>query len=101
MFCIKPKPNHKACWIIGLVNNKMADTTKFTTMEYRHNFKLSQISKENYFRCDIRKLSPVKSLNCIVKKVEKLMAHIHNINEVTFSIKYRQPLQIMKMEVWE
>jgi hypothetical protein len=80
----------------------MADTTQFTTIEYRHNFELSQISKENYSRCDIKKLSPVKSLNCIVNKVEKLMAHVHNINninEVIFSIKYGRPLQIMKMEV--
>jgi hypothetical protein len=77
----------------------MADTTKFTIMEYRHNFELSQILKENYSRCDIRKLSLVKSLNCIVNKVEKLMAHIHNIDEVTFFIKYGRPLQIMKMEV--
>jgi hypothetical protein len=68
-------------------------------MEYRHNFELSQILKENYSRCDIRKLSLVRSLNCIVNKVEKLMAHIKNIDEVTFSIKYGRPLQIMKMEV--
>jgi hypothetical protein len=68
-------------------------------MKYRYNFELSQILKENYSRCDIRKLSPVKSLNCIVNKVEKLMAHIQNIDEVTFSIKYGRPLQIMKMEV--
>lgn len=62
----------------------MTITIKFITIEYGQNSKLSRLSWEDYPRCNVRKLSPIKNLNCIVNDVRRLLTRNHNINEKIF-----------------
>lgn len=68
--------DYEAVCITALVNDKIATTTKFATIEYEKNFELSQLSEEDCPIYDLRKLPPIKTLNCIVNEVKKLMAHV-------------------------
>jgi len=99
MFCIRHKPNHKAYWFSGFVNNKMAIITKFTTVEYGQNSELSQLSKGDCSRCDARKFLVVKGLNCMVNEMKRTLLHSQNIDEVAFSGKYGRLLEITKIKV--
>ena len=75
MFCIIHKPNHKTYWFSGLLNDKLAIITKFTTVEYGQNSELSQLSEGDVSRCNARKLLVVKDLNCMVNKMKRILVH--------------------------
>jgi hypothetical protein len=68
--------------------NKMATTAKFSIMEYRKNFELSQLIEGDWFRSGAMKLPPIKNLNCTVNEVNRLMAHFQNMDEIAFFRKY-------------
>jgi hypothetical protein len=72
----------------------MTITAKFTIVEYGQNSQLSQLSEGDCLKCDVRKLSPLMSLDCMVNEMMKLLAHSQNINEVAFSRKYGRLLKL-------
>ena len=63
----------------------MATIAKFSIMEYGKNSKLSQLTEGGYLKSDAKRLSPMKNLNCIMNKVNKLMNHFQNVDKDAFS----------------
>jgi len=53
----------------------MTTTARFSIIEYGKNSELSQLTEGDYPRNDVKKLSPIKNLNCTVNEVNKLIAH--------------------------
>jgi hypothetical protein len=79
--------------------NKKATIAKFSIIKYGKIFELSQLIKGDYFRSDVKKLSPMKNLNCIMNEVNKLTAHFQNVDKNAFFRKYECLVEIAKVEV--
>lgn len=58
------------------MNDQMPTTVKFTIVEYEQNSELLKLLEGDRPRCDARKLSPIKNLNCTMNQVKRLMAHV-------------------------
>jgi hypothetical protein len=92
------KSNPKASRIAGLVN-EMATIAKFSIIEYGKNFELSQLTEGDCLKSDVKKLSPIKNLNCIMNEVNKLTTHFQNVDKDAFFRKYRRLVEIARVEV--
>ena len=98
IFLYQNKSKPKASLTAGLVN-EMATTAKFSIMEYGKNFELSQLTEGDCPKSDVKKLSSIKNLNCIMNEVNKLIAHFQNVDKIAFLRKYGRLVEIAKVEV--
>jgi len=55
--------------------------------------------KETALEAMLRKLSPIKNLNCIMNEVNKLTTHFQNVDKDAFFNKYGRLMEIARVEV--
>jgi ribosomal protein S15P/S13E len=52
------------------------------------------LTEGDCLRSDAKKLSPIKNLNCIMNKVNKLTTHFQNVDKDAFFMKYERLVKL-------